>query len=321
MPKPLSLKALKSDLAFVEKQLSAHPDPFDTVRLMWDQRRKAIKGEIESLEAKPENHARVALLFSGNPVIGSQEIKLDFASKVLDSYQNIIASLASERAGLDLGARGKLPRTFASKLFIRDIVRGSVGFLVEEAEPSQLELVASPLKEAVDEASKVLGDLSAAESKKFDERIQELSPRTISAIKKLAKVLHDAGAETKIVDDDSELSLDDRGTASLYTRLNDVEYAERREELVGFLQGLLPEKRQYEFQVHEGRMLYGPVSEEFDLRWLGDPHFARSVLFKRVQATFLVASVVRGGVTRREDRILENVHVVDQGPAQLDLMK
>lgn len=315
MPKPLSLKALKSDLAFVEKQLSAHTDPFDTVRLMWDQRRMAIKSEIERLEASPKNHARVALLFSGNPVIGSQEIKLDFASKVLDSYQNIIASLASERAGLDLGARGKLPSTFTSKLFIRDIVRGSVGFLVEEAEPSQLELVASPLKEAVDEASKVLRDLSAAESKKFDERIQQLSPRTISAIKKLAKVLHDAGAQTKIVDDDSELSLDYSGTSSLYTRLNDVDYSERREELIGSLQGLLPEKRQYEFQVHEGPMLYGPVSEEFDLRWLGDPHFARSVLFKRVQATFLVASVVRAGVTRKEDRILENIHVLDQGSA------
>src|SRR5690242_8490907 len=176
MPKPLSLKALKSDLAFVEKQLAAHPDPLDTIQLMWNQRRKAIQSEIESIELTQENHARVALLFSGNPVIGSQEIKLDFASKVLDNYQSIIASLASERAGMELGARGRLPSTFASKLFIRDILRGSVGFLIEEAEPTQLEMVASPLKEATDEASKVLSDLSASESAKFDKRIQELSP-------------------------------------------------------------------------------------------------------------------------------------------------
>jgi hypothetical protein len=68
-------------------------------------------------------------------------------------------------------------------------------------------------------------------------------------------------------------------------------------------------------------MLYGPVSEEFDLRWLGDPNFARAVLFKRARAMFLIASVLRGGVMRKEDRILEDVQVLDQGPTQLDLMK
>jgi hypothetical protein len=310
MPKPLRLKALRSDLSFVQKQLAALGDPSDTVRLMWDQRRRTLEEELESFQGVQENHARVALLFSGSPVIGSQEIKLDFASRVLDNYQNIIAVLASERTGMQVGARGRLPSTFTSKLFIRDILRGSVGFLIEEAEPTQLEMVASPLKEAIHEASKVLGDLSALDSARFEERIQELSPRMISAIKKLAKILHDAGAETKIVDDERELSLDHKSTASLHARLNEVEYAERDEVRTGYLQGLLPDRRQYEFQIAGTPMLHGPVSEDFDQRWLGDPNFARSILMKQAEATFLVSSVVRGGLTQKEEWILKNVELV-----------
>jgi len=38
--------------------------------------------------------------------------------------------------------------------------------------------------------------------------MNDLAPRTIDAFKKMAKVLHDAGAETKIVGDTEEFTLD-----------------------------------------------------------------------------------------------------------------
>lgn len=122
---------------------------------MWEQRRKALLEEIESLQSRHETNAEVALMFGGQPVHGSEEIRLDFATRVLDSYQQIVATLAAERAGAELGARGRLPQAFSSRLFIRDMVRGSVGFLLEETKPSQNMLIPSFLKEAVNETTKV----------------------------------------------------------------------------------------------------------------------------------------------------------------------
>jgi hypothetical protein len=46
------------------------------------------------------------------------------------------SSLVAERAGAELGERGRLPAAFSSKLFIRDMVRGSVGFVLEEPQDS-----------------------------------------------------------------------------------------------------------------------------------------------------------------------------------------
>lgn len=310
MPKPLELKSLETDLAFVEQQLAAHKDPYDTIRLMWEKRRNALQDEIAATEKRQDNYAHVALMFNGVPVNGSQEIKLDFASKVLENYQLVVGALAAERAGAEIGARGRLPAAFTSKLFIRDMVRGSVGFLIEEAKPAQYELVPSALKDAVDETTKILVDLSSGDGRRFDERLRQLSPRTIGAIKKMAKVLHDSGAETKIVDDAQELNLDYGHTASLHARLSEVEYAERRETRQGILLGLFPERRQYEFQPSDGAPVsYGPVSEAFDSRYIAEPEFARSIIMKPAMATFLVTTIIRAGIAHREEWVLDDIQL------------
>lgn len=308
MPKSLELTDLTNDLAFVEERLAAHPDPYDTIRLMWERRRDALREQIAVTENRRDNHAHVALLFNGTPVIGSQEIKLDFAAKILENYQSLVGSLAAERAGAELGARGRLPAAFTSKLYIRDMVRGSVGFVIEEAKPAQYELVPSALKGAVDEATNILADLSGGDPTKFDARLNQLSPRTIAAIKKMTKVLHESGAETKIVDEDQELSLDYGRTASLSARLNEVEYVERREVRQGVLLGLFPERRQYEFQPSDGSPVsYGPVSEALDNKYLTEPDFARSVILKQVRAAFSVTTIVRAGIPNKEEWVLEDV--------------
>jgi hypothetical protein len=225
MPTPFTRKFLEQDLAFVERQLKERTDPHDTMRLMWEQRRDALREELGE-KIRPESRARIALVFEGMPVIGNEEIRLDFATKALDNYQSVVTSIFAERAGVELGERGKLPSRLASKLFIRDMVRGSVGFLLEEARTSQYDLLPTPLQEAVKETTDILRDLSNRDSAVFEERIKRLSPRTVSAVKRMSKVLHDAGAETKLVSDLEEFSLDYSNTASLYSRLSDVDLSD-----------------------------------------------------------------------------------------------
>lgn len=307
----LKSRDVNQDLAFVEEQLRAHADPYDTVRLMWEQRRAALLEELASLASSETKRAEVAVMFEGQPVRGSQDIRLDFATKALDSYQQIVASLVAARAGAQLGARGRLPQSFTSKLFIRDMMRGSVGFLLEEPETQQSELLASALKDSVNEASSILRDLSSSDQT-FLERLPSLSPRTLIAIKRLSKVLNDAGAETKIISGDDELKIDSPATTALYARLTEFEVVEDRETKTGVLYGLLPERQQYEFKPDgDSPVFYGPVSEELDNRYLRDPGFAGSILLKPVTATFLIITTVRAGQIQSQERVLEDVALRD----------
>jgi hypothetical protein len=312
MPALLTRKSLQDDLAFVERQLGRHPDPHDTVRFMWEQRREALRAELASPEAQTAMRASVALVFEGSPVRGSEEIRLDFATKALDNYQAFVSSLAAERAGAELGARGRLPAAFSSKLFIRDMVRGSVGFVLEEPQGPQRDLIETALHESVQEATRVLRDLS--NSAHFEERLTQLTPRTVEAIKRMVKLLHDADAETKIVGDTEELTLDQEGTASLYARLRELEVVERRDTREGQLLGLFPQRQQYEFRPADGSpVLYGPVSEELIARILSDSNYARSIILRAAVVTFRVITTIRAGTPQREQWVLEQIEIVGGG--------
>jgi hypothetical protein len=309
MPALMTSQMLQDDLAFVEERLREHQEPYDTVRFMWEQRRAALLEEIKDLQSRHDTHAEVALMFDGTPVKGSEEIRLDFATKILDNYQLVVSTLVAERAGAELHAKGKLPRSFASKLYIRDMARGSVGFILEEPRQQQSGLLPSVLKDAVDETTNVLQDLSGADVDKFYTRLQKLSPRTIGAVKKMAKSLHDSGAITKIVSDVVEFRLDSNSTNSLYQRLTEVEVAETHETQIGTLLGVFPDRQQYEFKLEDGQVFYGPVSETLNARYLADREFARSILLQVVTATFLLVTTLRAGQLQSQEKILEDVQL------------
>lgn len=103
MPTLLSSQELQDDLAFVSEQLRQHSDPYDTVRYMWLQRYEEIERQLKELAGSLVTHAEVALLFEGSPVRGSEDIKLAFATKMLDQYQAFVGTIAAEKGG---GRRG-----------------------------------------------------------------------------------------------------------------------------------------------------------------------------------------------------------------------
>lgn len=304
----LSTRALQDDLAFVDEQLRRHSDPFDTVRYMWQQRHDQLQRELAELEGSFVTYAEVALLFEGGPVRGSEEIKLAFATKMLDEYQSLVGTIAAEKGGAVVAAKGQLPRAFTSRLSIRDMLRGSVGFLLQEPSTEQGSLVPTLLKEAVEDATQALNDLANSEAEQFHACVDKLSPRAVNAVKKIVKTLTESDAEIKIVGSDGEVKLDRAKIAGLNARLNDLEVLESRETTAGMLLGILPDRRQYEFRVGEdGPVIYGQVSEDLDERYLTSPDFAPSILLKPVTAQFLVITKVRAGQIQTQQKVLERV--------------
>ena len=316
MPTLLSIESLEADRRHVEHQLrEADDNPWGTARHMWKTRLAEIDAQISALPSALTNYASVAVIFDGNPVIGSGDIRLDFTTEALDSYQKLVShALAAKLAQADgLPQRGPLPRADQSRLFIRDLVRGSMGFILEELVPEQREAFATPLKNAVESTTQLLSTLSGGTDEEFETTLESTQPRLVSAVQKFAKVLFEAGASTRILGDEQQIALTTDDVGRLSRRLNEVEVSEEVGPIDGVLLGVLPESREFELKPpgEDQLTIKGSISEALALKYMADADFKERLLLQPVRAQIKVVKTTRNGRLVRERRILEALEALN----------
>lgn len=305
MPVLLSIEALEADRRYVERQIrEAGDNPWGTARLMWQSRLADIEQQIAALGASRSSYASVAVIFDGNPVIGSGDIRLDFTTEALDSYQKVVTLALASQNGVELSERGRLPSGDQARLFIRDLVHGSMGFILEELPPQQQEMLPSHLKEAVEDTTQLITNLSAGSDAEFETTLEVTQPRLVAAVQKFAKVLFDAGASTRIVGDERRLALSIDDVGRLSRRLGEVEVTEEVVPVDGVLLGVLPEARKFELRLPEGTM-EGAVSEDLALKYTSDAAFKERLLLQPVRAQVKFIRTTRNGRLVKERRVLE----------------
>lgn len=165
---------------------------------MWANRLADLNDQIAVAAATRSNYASVALIFDGTPVVGSDDIRLDFTAEALDNYQKVIAIALASKMADELPERGPLPGADRSRLFIRDLVRGSMGFILEEVAPGQGEMLPTGLKEAVEGTTRLLTTLSSASDSDFDSALEGTQPRLLSADRARGRVRRCEPAERSI---------------------------------------------------------------------------------------------------------------------------
>ncbi|MBO9122801.1 MULTISPECIES: hypothetical protein [unclassified Rhizobium] len=309
MPNLLSLESLESDRAFVEKQRDKAPaDRWGTSKTMWDQRLSDINQKIDEIKSKPASHASVALIFDGQPVVGQGDIRLDFTTEALSSYQKIIAASLATQQDKTIAAKGRVRGADKSKLFIRDIVRGSMGFILEELAAPQTDLFATPLKTAVEEVTELIGKLNSSDEQQFVEAIDSTPPRLVGALQKFTKVLEDAGATTRIVGDVNRVALTSAEIHRLSYRFAEVDVTDEQLTFEGVLLGMLPDSREFELQLHgEAATVKGSVSEEIATRYITDSAFKERLLLRPVTAHLTLTKTMRLGTMIRQQLVLESL--------------
>ena len=303
------MEALESDLAFVQRQLEALPaSPWGTTRLMWTQRADEIRREMETVRGVAPITASVALVFDGLPVIGQDDIRLDFSSDALGSFQKIVTASLATLNDREVAAKGKVKGARQSKLYIRDIVRGSMGFLLEELSSAQADMFETPLKSAVDQATLFISSLNTATEEEFASAIDSASPRLVGAVQKFAKVLKGAGATAKIVGDDKRVELSLEDVKRLNDRFRNVTVHEENATLDGLLLGVLPDAHTFELEVQgQDGVLKGTASDDLVEKYVADQQFKDQLLLKPVRAHLAYTRTYRNGHLLREQITLENL--------------
>lgn len=267
--KRLELEALSADRESVRTMLAAISDNDPIGRLSFEGRLASIEEEIRRLDASREATGSVALLFAGTPVFGSRSIDAEFATNIVKSFQDLVSKRISSEEFGRLGARGRIPERTASALAIKELVRGSVGFILEESTRNE-HLTDTPIKKAIDEVTVVIEQASAESSEAFESTIESLDPRLLVSLREFFKALDDGGASVRIVEAERDAKLDARAVRRGRERVETTEVEDLEDEIVtGELLGLLPESRRFEMKLSaNGEIIKGTVAAGLAVRWL-----------------------------------------------------
>ncbi|MBV7583119.1 hypothetical protein KW851_09860 [Pseudomonas sp. PDM33] len=281
MPRKLTTDSLKAEESGLKALLADAEKYGDIVgQIQYKQRLEEISKDIESLESNPNPFASVALYFSGRPVIGSRGIAAEFASKALGNYQDLISKTFAKSELGAIGERGKVPLKQSTELMVTGLTHGSFGFVLDELS-NQDELHDTALKEVVSTVTELLYRVSSSNEEDFERAAEELDSRTLITLREFFKDLDSSEATIRIVEDNTDITLDDRSIHRGRVRTEATQIEDSLERIEGVLTGFLPEHRKFEIKISSGETIYGTASKEATEHFMkivahGNPVLGRS---------------------------------------------
>ncbi len=196
--------------------------------------------------------AAVALLFGGRPVVGSTGIQSEFSSKALAQFQKLVSQrYAADQSG-PLQVKGPLPLKSDTHLLVTDIVRGSFGFVLQQAAVDELAGEQNNnLPEILDKVAGTLSGMAAQDDELFAQVASEIDDRQKLSISEFFKFLDVEGATLRIVEGDRDIELDVAAIARARNRVETLQISDRNEIKTGKVVGWLDASAKFEIQLDD----------------------------------------------------------------------
>jgi hypothetical protein len=259
--KELERQALLADQAAVRSLLAEISENDPLGRLSFSSRLAVIERRLAELAENLVTVGSVALMFGGGPVHGSRSIDVGFASSILQTFKDLITKKVSNEELGKLGARGKIPLRSEVNLAVTDIVRGSVGFVLEE-DTVNLEIADTLVKSAIDDITRVVISTASGSDDDFEREVDVLDHRLLLSLREFFKTLDDTQASLRIVEGQQDAQLDSKAVRRGRQRVDMIEIKDdESEQIVGELLGILPGSRRFEMKLYgTGEIIRGAVA-------------------------------------------------------------
>ncbi len=265
--KKLELDSLRADLAAIDALLAARSEDDDPIGWMHFQtRRNEIVQQLRSLDRELDTTASVALFFGGRPVIGSRGIEAEFGGQALQQFQTAVSTRLAELSNT-VGSRGPLPQWAQGQMLLTDIARGSLGFVLEEA--NQGNLVDSQVKAAVGDIVNLIHGLASPDEELFEAATEDVDNRVLASVKSFIKLIDDRGATLRVVEGSRDFSLQRDAIETASRRIEDLEIDEDTISTAGTFY-LLPDSRRFELHATDGSILKGRIESDLASSLLDD---------------------------------------------------
>lgn len=229
-----------------------------------EERLEELRQSLAELEKlPPESTASAALYFGGRPVIADRGIESHFGGEAVAKYQDLVAKILAAQESGSLGQRGVVPNRTAATLHITSVTRGSFGFLLEEVSPQQ-PMIETPLKEAVDQATRLLDAFGEMDEERFRTAVEAIDQRVLATAGEFFGHLRQACATFKVVTGEQEKSFDLAAVTRAAERATSTAVDDAPEDLRGYLAGVLPDSHLFEFKDNEKGLIRGKVDRALD---------------------------------------------------------
>jgi hypothetical protein len=251
----------RANLDAVGRMLAQSESAIERVNLA--ERLEEWKEELALAERHAMTLAEATVLFDGAPVKASIGIDAAFGGQSVRGFQELVTTVAADMSPGGVRERGRLAAG-VPRLLITDVDVGSFGFQLAEVPDQEPPAGPSPLKDALDAATRLLkaaGDSDDALAQELAER----PPRVLKKLKDFLDGVDDAGATLKVETGRVAVRLDTvERVRAARERAGSTQVEEASESRSGVLQGLMQERARFELRLDDGTVLSGRIDPGID---------------------------------------------------------
>lgn len=246
---------LISEQTFLRQQLAQMPASARITRMSAESRLRNVEARLAELPQDEREPARARLTFNGAPVSGSHGIVADFGLRAVNSFSEVVASVAASLSA-PLAPVGPIPQRAQHQLLITSTAVGSFGFELEESRSPQLALTeASPVTTALAHTQALLQSTLQGDDQLADVA-SETDPRALEKVRAFLKVLADNDAVCTLQFGDQGVRFTDvTQVRQSLARLSADNLREGPQTLSGAFAGALPNSRTFEFVLSGGEQV------------------------------------------------------------------
>ncbi|QES93100.1 hypothetical protein F0358_10480 [Empedobacter brevis] len=259
----INLKSkIKGQIIELEDLLNlASGDPFMSMSL--SKKINTLKRELENLNNNEDVvEAKVSLLFSGNAVVGSKGIKIDFLSKILKPFQELIKTETSKLKFGSVTNRGKLKDIEEAELYLTALPTGSFGVQLTQLTKNN---IFSELE--IDQAIGNVITLIEATTKSdedFENTIQKIPNRSLSNLKTFLKEISNENSMLQFQKLTDSLTISSEQVRKGFERINSTITTDENITIKGIFRGVLLDSGKFEFTDENENKISGYFDESIN---------------------------------------------------------
>jgi hypothetical protein len=204
-----------------------------------------LQQELAGLEKQPPPRPEAELLFAGGPVFGSVGLDAKFASKVLDSYQDMVANHFSVSRHGAVGSRGPRAGEGQARLCLTALPRGSFGLLLAQPQAEDF-IAAAQLSDAMDQITSLI-EAAASGDAAFTDTVERFHPRVLNPLERFLNALETQEASFHLRSATRQCELKTEQVRAAKSRVADTKPETEMIRLRGACRGVLLESWRFDF--------------------------------------------------------------------------
>ena len=249
---------LTTDLIGLRELVDAMPDD-PLAGPLAQSRIASMEEEIRRLAEVPSCTPEAEMFFGPGPAIGSAGLDAKFASRILNSYQDIISNQFAATFHGALRRAGRRRGENDSRLYLTALPRGSFG--LQLSQPHVEDFVAAQEVAKVMENVTNLVAAASQDDDAFATALEQFHPRVLTPLRTLLETIATAGSDCRMISGHREAALSKEKVAEAARRATDARTQFDELELEGVFDGLLLQSGKFEFE---------PVGQDIVCGWLAE---------------------------------------------------